>query len=79
MESGAWRRLKVRVENKRHTNAHQPLTSHSATEASIPPSPPDLFIPHIFMYFHHVKLAGYCPGVANGRKLDGLDRRASRF
>ena len=27
----------MRVENKRHTNAHQPLTSHSPTEASIPP------------------------------------------
>ncbi len=25
------------IENKRHTNAHQPLTSHSPTEASIPP------------------------------------------
>ncbi len=31
----------MRIENKRHTNAHQPLTSHSPTEASIPPSPPD--------------------------------------
>ena len=30
----------MRIENKRHTNAHQPLTSLSATEASIPPSPP---------------------------------------
>jgi hypothetical protein len=29
------------VENKRHTNAHQPPTSLSTTEASIPPSPPD--------------------------------------
>jgi len=32
----------MHVENKRHTNAHQPLTSLSATEASIPPSPPQL-------------------------------------
>jgi hypothetical protein len=28
------------VENKRHTNAHQPFTSLSPTEVSIPPSPP---------------------------------------
>ena len=27
----------MRIENKRHTNAHQPLTSYSPTEASIPP------------------------------------------
>jgi len=27
----------MRVENKRHIRAHQPLTSFSATEASIPP------------------------------------------
>jgi len=26
----------MRVENKRHTNAHQPLTSPSATEVSTP-------------------------------------------
>jgi hypothetical protein len=25
------------VENKRHTNAHQPFTDHSPTEVSIPP------------------------------------------
>jgi len=30
----------MRVENKRHTNADQPLTSHSTTEVSIPPPPP---------------------------------------
>jgi hypothetical protein len=30
----------MRVENKRHTNAHQPFTSLSLTEVSIPPSPP---------------------------------------
>src|SRR5713101_1408892 len=29
------------VENKRHTNAHQPFTSLSPTGVSIPPSPPD--------------------------------------
>ena len=28
------------VENKRHTNAHQPFTSLSPTEVSIAPSPP---------------------------------------
>jgi hypothetical protein len=27
----------MRVENKRHTNAHQPLTSHSPMGVSIPP------------------------------------------
>jgi hypothetical protein len=27
----------MRIENKRHTNAHQPLTSHSAMGVSIPP------------------------------------------
>jgi hypothetical protein len=27
----------MRVENKRHTNAHQPFTSLSPTEVSIPP------------------------------------------
>ena len=32
---------KTGVDNKRHTNAHQPLTSHSPTGVSIPPSPPD--------------------------------------
>ena len=31
---------KTGVDNKRHTNAHQPLTSHSPTGVSIPPSPP---------------------------------------
>jgi DNA replication protein DnaC len=40
LESGDWRRSKMRVDNKRHTNAHQPLTSHSPTEVSIPPPPP---------------------------------------
>lgn len=29
------------VENKRHTNGHQPFTSLSPTEVSISPSPPD--------------------------------------
>src|SRR5437773_1633444 len=29
------------VENKRHTNAHHPLTSPSPIGATIPPSPPD--------------------------------------
>jgi hypothetical protein len=28
------------VENKRHTNAHQPSISLSPTDVSIPPSPP---------------------------------------
>jgi hypothetical protein len=28
---------KMHVENKSHTNAHQPLTSHSITEVTIPP------------------------------------------
>src|SRR6266576_2299040 len=28
---------KTGVDNKRHTNAHQPLTSHSPTGVSIPP------------------------------------------
>jgi hypothetical protein len=37
MESADWRELKMRVENKRHTSAHQPLNTHSTTEASIPP------------------------------------------
>ncbi len=32
--------IKTGVENKRHTNAHQPLTDRSPTEVSIPP-PPD--------------------------------------
>jgi len=27
----------MRVENKRHTNPHHPLTCHSPTKASIPP------------------------------------------
>src|SRR5271169_4686677 len=40
VESGDWRKLKMSVENKRHTNAHQPFTSLSPTEVSIPPSPP---------------------------------------
>src|SRR5215469_18705692 len=33
-------KLNNRVENKRHTNARQPLASYSATGATIPPSPP---------------------------------------
>jgi hypothetical protein len=37
MESGDSGRSKMHAENKRHTNAHQPLTSLSTTEASIPP------------------------------------------
>jgi hypothetical protein len=36
----------MRVENKRHTNAHQPLTSPSPTEVLIPPSPPE--------FSHHI-------------------------
>jgi hypothetical protein len=39
LESGGWRKIKMRVENKRHTNAHQPLTSLSPIGVSIPPSP----------------------------------------
>jgi hypothetical protein len=35
----------MRVENKRHTNAHQPLTYRSPVGATIPPSPPDLTNP----------------------------------
>ncbi len=35
----------MRVESKRHTNAHRPLTSHSPTGVSIPPSPPDFSKP----------------------------------
>jgi hypothetical protein len=35
---------KTGVDNKRHTSAHQPLTSHSPMGVSIPPSPPD-FLP----------------------------------
>jgi hypothetical protein len=31
---------KQRLENKRHTNTHLPLTSHSPIGVSIPPSPP---------------------------------------
>ena len=38
MESGVWRKSKMRVENKRHTNPHLPLTSHSPIGVSIPPS-----------------------------------------
>src|SRR6266403_1313806 len=45
MESSGWRKLKMRVENKRHTNAHRPLTSNSPTGVSIPPSPPQLISP----------------------------------
>jgi hypothetical protein len=37
MESSSWRKLKMRVENKRHTNAHRPLISPSPTGVSIPP------------------------------------------
>ena len=40
LESGDWRKLKMRVENKRHTNAHQPLTSLSQRRLQSPPSPP---------------------------------------
>jgi len=29
-----------RIENKRHTGAHQPLTSRSTTTVAIPPFPP---------------------------------------
>ncbi len=29
--------IKTGIENKRHTNAHQPLTDRSPTEVSIPP------------------------------------------
>jgi hypothetical protein len=36
LESGGWRKIKMRVEIKRHTNAHQPLTSHSPMGVSIP-------------------------------------------
>jgi len=34
-----WRFLQMekRIENKRHTSAHQPLTSHSPIGATIPP------------------------------------------
>jgi hypothetical protein len=39
MDSVDWREIKMRVENKRHTNTDQPLTSHSTTEVSIPPPP----------------------------------------
>ena len=35
---------KTGVDNKRHTNAHQPLTSHSPMGVSIPPSPPYRFM-----------------------------------
>jgi hypothetical protein len=31
---------KTGVDNKRHTNAHQPLTSHSPIGVTIPPPPP---------------------------------------
>ncbi len=34
---------KTDVDNKRHTSAHQPLTSHSPMGVSIPPSPPVLW------------------------------------
>ena len=37
-----WRFLQMekRIENKRHTSAHQPLTSHSPIGATIPLPPP---------------------------------------
>ena len=43
----------MRVENKRHTNAHQPFTSLSPTEVSIPPSPPDSHFPLYLQAFSH--------------------------
>ena len=69
-----WRffQMEKRIENKRHTSAHQPLTSHSATGATIPshsatgatipPSPPELSIPHIFIKIRRAKSAGYWSG-----------------
>jgi len=44
MKSRDWRKSKIRIENKRHTNSHQPLTSPSTTEATIPSSSPELSI-----------------------------------
>jgi hypothetical protein len=44
-ESGDSRKSKRRADNKRHTSAYQPLTSHSPIGATIPPSPPDFSFP----------------------------------
>jgi hypothetical protein len=41
----------MRVENRRHTNTHQPLTSHSATEVSIPPLSAIVKTPNVYAGF----------------------------
>jgi hypothetical protein len=58
----------MRVENKRHTNADQPLTSHSTTEVSIPLSASinQSFNIYINMHSHESgqRLLCYCKIIA---------------
>jgi hypothetical protein len=54
---------KTDADNKRHTNAHQPLTCHSPIGVTIPPPPPQhkssvkmrLFVPcyYFFNYYYN--------------------------
>jgi hypothetical protein len=43
---------KTGVDNKRHTNAHQPLTSHSPTGVTIPLSPPEFHSKELAQELH---------------------------